>query len=303
MKEKTGVRFKYYREKKGMTIKETATGIVSPQFLRKFEKGDSDISFTNLLLLLERIQVTMKEFIYEEERFVLENYIKDFEREVDAALRKSDSIQLKKIITKTADLYRETGNQHYHLLSIAAECYYKLIFQPYSVDHFDLTPVTAYLSRVEEWGYFELFLISYTACRFLTIDELYYRCKRFLDAGYEESVNYHSICDFIIHAAYELCRKGALELGEEVIERYLSDIDANRDTHFIHYDLFAKYVKGIILIKKGDVTGIKQCQTIIDIFANVLGYENYANRLHISLEMIKDNEFMKEDHKSHELKT
>ncbi|MBP1047658.1 hypothetical protein I6N96_15325 [Enterococcus sp. BWM-S5] len=290
MKEETGLRFKYYRESKGQTINETAEGIVSPQFLRKFERGDSDISFTNLLLLLGRIQLTMKEFIHEEERFVLENYIKEFEREVDAALRKSDSIEFKRIIIKTNDLYDETGSRHYQLLGIAAECYYKLMFQPHLIEQVDLTPVSEYLSHVDQWGYFELFLISYTGCRSLTTEELYFRCKGYLNEPYEVSINYHSICDFVLHAAYELARKGETEQGNEIVDRYLKGIEANRDTHFIHYDLFANYVKGIIQIKKGDRSGVEECQTIIDVFATVLSYTNYANRLHITLETIMDSE-------------
>ena len=47
--------FREIREEKGISVRETAKGIVSNSFLSKYELGKSNISFENLFLLLDRI--------------------------------------------------------------------------------------------------------------------------------------------------------------------------------------------------------------------------------------------------------
>ena len=42
-----GATFKYLREARGLSLKEAASDIVSPQFLSQFEKGDKGISLEN----------------------------------------------------------------------------------------------------------------------------------------------------------------------------------------------------------------------------------------------------------------
>src|SRR5699024_10191772 len=59
-----GTTFRTFRQNKGYTLKQVATGIVSVSFLSKFERGDSDISFSTMGDLLDRIMVTFEEFYF-----------------------------------------------------------------------------------------------------------------------------------------------------------------------------------------------------------------------------------------------
>lgn len=54
--------FKAFRESKGYQAQEVAEGIVSVQFLRRFEKGEADIRLSNFSLLLGRINVSFNDF-------------------------------------------------------------------------------------------------------------------------------------------------------------------------------------------------------------------------------------------------
>ena len=47
-----GATFKYLREARGLSLKEAASDIVSPQLLSQFEKGDKGISLENFAKLL-----------------------------------------------------------------------------------------------------------------------------------------------------------------------------------------------------------------------------------------------------------
>src|SRR5699024_7021743 len=59
-----GATFRTFRQNKGYTLKQVATGIVSISFLSKFERGDSDISFSVMIALLDRMMVTYEEFYF-----------------------------------------------------------------------------------------------------------------------------------------------------------------------------------------------------------------------------------------------
>lgn len=288
---KPGERFKKFRESKGLKVSETAEGIVSPQFLRKFEKGESDIRFTNLMKLLSRMQLTMEEFIYEEEEFLLDNYLRKFEEKIDTAIKSNNSFLLLKIVEECKRQYIETKNQRYYLLGLAADYYYCLMFRRMKISSAVdfLAEITNYLIRVESWGRFELYLVTLTGCHMLSIDELYYRSKKYLKEAFENTINSKVISEFLVHAAYELGRKKSHDLGFEIIDSYLDRIDEMRDTHYIHYDLFAIYVKGLLLVDVGKLEGEKVCRRIIDIFADDLGYIHYANHLHTGLQLVLDS--------------
>lgn len=70
-----GAAFKFLREQRGLTLKATAEGILTPHFLSKFEKEGANISLDNFNKLLIRLGITWTDFfeVYEGEsvEFVL----------------------------------------------------------------------------------------------------------------------------------------------------------------------------------------------------------------------------------------
>lgn len=72
--------FKQLRKDRGVSLQEVADEINSLSFISKFERGGSNISFYRLEHLLERIQVSMEEFLYlraNQERDELYLYLTD----------------------------------------------------------------------------------------------------------------------------------------------------------------------------------------------------------------------------------
>ncbi len=59
-----GRTFKELREKRGLSLKEAAGSIVSPQFLSQFEKEEKGISVENYSRLLISIGVTWEDFAF-----------------------------------------------------------------------------------------------------------------------------------------------------------------------------------------------------------------------------------------------
>lgn len=69
--------------------------------------------------------------------------------------------------------------------------------------------------------------------------------------------------------------------AEKIMLAYLKNLTPNRDLKYLHHDLYAKFVYGLLLIKKNDPKGARQCERVIEIFVEDCGYLNYGNRLNI----------------------
>lgn len=59
-----GMSFRLLRKERGFTLKTMSEGIISYSYLSKFEKGESDITFRNFVLLIERLNMTLDEFLF-----------------------------------------------------------------------------------------------------------------------------------------------------------------------------------------------------------------------------------------------
>src|SRR5699024_10854915 len=52
------------REEKGYSLRQVSKGILSASFLSKFERGESDISLSHFLRIIDRLNITLDEFSF-----------------------------------------------------------------------------------------------------------------------------------------------------------------------------------------------------------------------------------------------
>ncbi|WP_321387535.1 helix-turn-helix domain-containing protein [uncultured Enterococcus sp.] len=273
--ESTGKIFKKIREEKNLSVKETAADIVTTQFLGKYESGNSDIRFTNLLQLLSRMNVTTEEFL----AHITDNmdtWLVKVEQELDYAFNAGNSFLMKKFIEKQETEYTETKDSKYKYVADIGKKYYNyLFFQLYTVD---LTEIKEYLRQTEQWGKFELFLLTYSGSLF-EVEEMFLYGKLLLKRNSVSITINQWRCDAVLHIILELLRQSELQKADSLLNTYLSKLTGDREFYYIHYDLFARFIHGLLLIRKSDLAGAKECQKIIEIFSDTLGYADYANRL------------------------
>lgn len=273
----TGKIFQEMREKKNQTIMNTSEGIVTPQFLRKYERENGDIRFSNLVQLLNRLNTTLDEFVFEIGES-MDVWFYMIEEEIDRAYHAGNSFSLKKFVEKQENLYRETNENRFLFAAIIGKRFYNYIFLPsYTVN---LTPIADYLRETETWGKFEFFLITYNGDLFKP-EEAYYYANKLVKQNHGSFEVRKWRYDAVLHLARYLIEENKLASAEEVLLEYLESLTPNRDLKYFHHDLYAKFVYGLLLIKKHDPKGKCQCERIIDIFVEDCGYLNYGNRLNI----------------------
>lgn len=153
-----GTIFRNLRKSKGMTQKEVATGIFSPQFLSEFERGNSSISILNFFSLLDKINVQLTEFeIHSDE--LTEHTQQHFLSSYGKAYRSRNIVKLNELIDSQSKLYKNLKHPRFQ---------HNLIILKQRINHFsdlsynrtDAHLIYQYLVRCEEWNYYEVCLFG-----------------------------------------------------------------------------------------------------------------------------------------------
>lgn len=165
-----GATFRTFRQNKGYTLKQVTTGIVSLSFLSKFERGESDISFSVMIELLDRMMVTYEEF-YFLHNAGKNNAIEEFFNGAEEAYLLQDLTTINQLKKQSLEQYQQTTHIPYHCNALLLEVYRSMIqLEEPDVENEALTVLTDYLFDIEVWGYYELRL--YNSTLFLLPPEL-----------------------------------------------------------------------------------------------------------------------------------
>lgn len=159
--EKIGALFREVRQKKGLSLRAAAADIISKSQLSRFELGESDISLTCFLALLDQINFSIQEFIeilrvYQDER---STYL--FEKA--GLLEKDGKIsEIQSLYDKEIANYQKTNKIEHKLNSIALKsilCHYgefKFLTQNQK------ETLIEYFMAIESWSRYDLYLFLFT---------------------------------------------------------------------------------------------------------------------------------------------
>ena len=154
--------YRALRTGKKKTIEEvcSATGHkVSKSFISKFERSESDISFSRLCLLLDALNVSLNEFSY----LLIESNDKDdidrFIELVSLNYYQNNDKKLQEIVEKERQEYQITGISDHLYKSILANVFYCDLFQQ-KISEKEIRILSDYLFGVEYWSKYELILLT-----------------------------------------------------------------------------------------------------------------------------------------------
>ena len=150
--------FRHLRKSKGMTLKETADGLISSQFLSEFERGHSNISVLNFFSLLDKINVQITEFkIHSDE--LTEQTQQHFLSQYGKAYRSRNVVKLNELIDSQNKLYRNSKLPRFeHNVIILKQLINYFTNLPFNQT--DANSIYHYLLNCEEWHYYELCLFG-----------------------------------------------------------------------------------------------------------------------------------------------
>ena len=209
---KFGLAFRNIRKSKNLTIKQAANNIVTPAFLSKFEREESEISFSKLINILDNINVDINEFLLEANNFeqTSENY---FLESLSKAVELNSQDLINSLIFKEKVIYEESENiRYFHNVCLAS--LYKAIISNEKPKSKDWKPIKNYLLEVENWGYYE-FLLYANAMPFLPTEIIKILSKQVYQKGIKYislSKNKNSLIDTLLNTIEILIKRRELEL-------------------------------------------------------------------------------------------
>ena len=117
-----GTLFKNLRKNKKMSLNDVSGDLISLSFISKFERGESEISLSRFLILLNNLNVTIEEFhnLYQYE---YPGEVEDLMIKVSTYFSNKDISGFEKTQTEEKERYEATGKRRYLYNSIMLKAF------------------------------------------------------------------------------------------------------------------------------------------------------------------------------------
>ncbi|MGX6962292.1 helix-turn-helix domain-containing protein [Vagococcus xieshaowenii] len=154
-----GLFFKILRKERGLSLEQCSKGIFSKAGLSKFERGHSDITLKKFLLLMERLDISIPEFL---------NYINNrelstvtlFFDKVKQAYKQGNTSLLLHYFQQEEEKYEQTAIISYRIKSTMILILLSSIDGCYKPSETRVIELSNYLFERERWYLFELLIFK-----------------------------------------------------------------------------------------------------------------------------------------------
>ena len=272
-----GTLFNNLRKNKKMSLKDVSGDLISLSFISKFERGESEISLSRFLLLLNNLNVTIDEFhhLYQYE---YPNEIEDLMTKVSINFSKRDISGFKEILTEKKEKYQSTGKKRYLYNSIMLKTFITNLTNA-PMDKEDITTLTDFLFGTEYWGKYELLLLG-NSMPSINIDSLNLLLKELLKDSEKVTLtesNYILKIELILNAVDDAFKRKRVDYAIEYLT-YLETIMVPSVKLVYEKILLDFYLTMVRLIKDKDERAKKE---VVDIFQGLrtLSLESIAEKM------------------------
>lgn len=286
-----GQLFNEIRVSKGFTRKDVCGNQLSPQFLGKFERGESDISLTNFCYILEQVNVTYDEF-FAQAQTTTKEIIDSFNQQFETAMEMKNHTGLRQLKEQYEALFVATERSIYQHL--AGVCHYYFSRMTGGEDTSQLVSLKKYLSKVESWTLYEYYL-AYLIVATLSHEELLGISEVAYKRGIKQSEVRRYANKLLITVILFLLEMDEISEAEQLLSKRkqifpLSDQE-------LYENAYWQYLNGLILIRKNNQSGIEIVERSIGVWKSIDGYELYANSVSSVFDknLRKSNLIFKED--------
>lgn len=277
-----GYVFRDIRLSKNYSLKEVSKGIISVSFLSKFERGNSDISLSKFSLLLDRLNLTLEEFMFISNDYKpthLENILNNIKR----AYENNDLALLLKIEEEEHEKWLKYNITSYLYNSIMIKALAHNLDSTIIFQKDDLINISDYLFSVDNWGFYEIMLFGNTM--HILNKDLVITLSKELTQKTEVYKNIKKFNEEVIKVLLNtivFCVEANKGKETQQFIQYVEKISEGTDFYFEKTKLM--FLKGIYNIATGNQTiGTEMAQNAIQTM-RFLGDINLANNHELYLE-------------------
>ena len=257
MKSTLGSTLRSVRKSKQVSLNSLADEYLSKSQISRFERGESEISCIRLMNILDKLKISLDEFlILNQELSLNKETLQDSISYIQKEYRMKNMSNLKKLLSDSS-LFSPTSFEKTMLKAII-----------HTVDpnimptEEELLSLTDYLFKVEKWGKYEIILFG-NCVRSLSYSTYFLLTKEMLDNTISSNHNKRLIIQLAIN-----CLIVSIDTGEYKNALFL----INKITKLISYELYYYertvflYVIGYFEFKRLNSNGKTKMQQAIQIF-------------------------------------
>lgn len=257
-----GALFRLVRKERGFTLKSLSEGIVSFSYLSKFEKGKTQISMNNLIALLQRMNLTVDEFLYFNQ--IKMNDYQEFFQKISMAHSQLNLENLKEYLILEQKLYQESDIDFHKYNAIMIAAVIKNIDGDFFISKENIQELVDYILACSFWTTYEIALLGNSLSLFsedLLVILLEEVKKKILDYQVMRK-NIRDLIRLMQNAAILFLRDGKTQPAENILEFLRKTIYSD------HY--FEKtrqlFIEGLLLLLQDEEEkGIQMAQEAIQI--------------------------------------
>ncbi|HEO3616222.1 TPA: quorum-sensing system transcriptional regulator Rgg2 [Streptococcus agalactiae] len=265
MEKELGKTLRRLRKGKKVSISSLADEHLSKSQISRFERGESEITCSRLLNILDKLNITIDEFVSIHSKahthfFILLNRVRKYCAE--------------KNVTKLVALLEDHNHKDYEKIMIKA-----LIFsidQSIEPNQEELARLTDYIFTVEQWGYYEIILLG-NCSRLINYNTLFLLTKEMVNSfAYSEQnkTNKILVTQLAINCLIISIDHSCFEHSHYLIDKVRSLLQD--EVNFYEKTVFL-YVTGYYHLKLGDTSsGKEDMRKALQIF-KYLGEDSFYN--------------------------
>ncbi|WP_027963927.1 helix-turn-helix domain-containing protein [Halalkalibacillus halophilus] len=266
---KNGKKLREVRLHKGKTLKEVAGDELSVSFLSKFERGESDISFSTLEKLLGNLMMTMEEFVYISKQGE-EGWFNKFFDDVEQAYFYDDVEWLKRLYRKQEKFWKETNLIYYRCHMDVVTIRLRILTNENIDQDEEPTHLFNYLFETEAWGNYELRLYASTILNMpeemvVVLSKNVSKRASYRNDFYKKQ--YQSILTNTLFRLLGPVNIKDYQVDHETFEYFLTSLKETCSERDLDIRLIVKQMKGMYLIRLGEKEeGIKLVHQVIEYY-------------------------------------
>ena len=271
--ENNGYFIKKLRLSKNLTQSQLAEGILSKNFLSRYERGESQVNDSTFLRLLERMNIYFSEF---EELFQGENSQKEFLNEVIKAKKENDAYLWEVLKKREEEAFEKSKNiRHLHNKILMEAFLAEMDGQ--TLSKISKRQILNYLFDIENWGLYEIELFgNFTIFFSPEENHQFVHLLRKKKNHFSSERRYIEIASKLL---LNILLKDIL-LGSKYGDDILKEIEQLlKRKGFYAEKMSAQFFKGILMIQRNQKTdGEKLCNKSIQFFYDF--EENHKGKLY-----------------------
>jgi len=278
---KYGKTFREIRKQKNLTLQYIAKDIMSVSMISKFERDEADVTLSRIIPILDRMNVTLEEFLYTHNEFKKSEFRETLSL-VIKAYQQSNLTLISRIIEEEEEKFNKTEIVDFKMNSLMFKAIRSdLTGEQLTQESIDF--VVNILWSLEVWGEYEVTIYG-NMIKVINIEsvillskEIFKKSKRYARLTSHRADIYGIMINTIIVCLEKNKNEESMFFLTEVKK-------SNIPEQFIYEKLIFKYLDGLLELGKGNIkNGYNLADEVIRIFtfaesnSNVMIYSKYLD--------------------------